>query len=231
MTAPTATPEQRRSAVLQDTLLFCGAFTVGAILFTIIGAIAGAVRDTTSGGRGYWEIGLSDGLILSGLIAGELFILWNNGLRQGIRGHSIGKHRVGIRVVDPGTGEPTGAIRGLFRGLIMAVLLDLAVAAIPIGLPTVFRRLTPESLHFGGAAYLALIVLLVPFFIKSRRGLADLLVRSTVVQSTGSDAALASSRRHILEFLDIVGVLGVIAVAANYVLFYWPLFFQAPKLF
>lgn len=231
MIAPAATPEQRRSALLQDTLLFCGAFTIGALLFTVIRAIVGAVRDTTTGGEGYWEIGLSDGLILSGLIAGELFILWNNGVRQGIRGHSIGKHRVGIRVVDPGTGEPTGAIRGLFRGLVMAVLLDLAVAAIPIGLPTVFRRLTPESLHFGGAAYLAVIVLLVPFFIKSRRGLADLLVRSTVVQAAGSDAVLASSRRHILEFLDIVGVLGVIAVGANYVLFYWPLFFHLPKLF
>lgn len=229
--APAATPDKRRSALLHDALLFCGAFTVGALLFTIIRAIVDAVRDTAAGGDGYWEIGLSDGLILSGLIAGELFILWNNGVRQGIRGHSIGKHRVGLRVVDPGTGEPTGAMRGLCRGLVMAVLLDLAVAAIPIGLPTVFRRLTPESLHFGGAAYLALIVLLVPLFIKSRRGLADLLVRSTVVQATGSDAVLVSSRQHILEFLDIVGVLGVIAVCANYVLFYWPLFFHLPEFF
>lgn len=231
MTAPLATSPQRRSALLQDTLLFCGAFTVGAILFTIIHAIVDTAKDSAAGGKGYWEIGLSDGLILSGLIAGELFILWNNGVRQGIRGHSIGKHRVGLRVIDPGTGEPTGALRGLFRGLIMAALLDLAIAAIPIGLPTVFRRLTPESLHFGGAAYLALLVLIVPFVIKSRRGFADLLVRSTVVQAAGSDAVLATSRQHILEFLDIVGVLGVMAVGANYVLFYWPLFFRFPKLF
>lgn len=231
MTATLATSPQRRSALLQDTLLFCGAFTVGAILFTIIHAIVDTAKGSTAGGKGYWEIGLSDGLILSGLIAGELFILWNNGVRQGIRGHSIGKHRVGLRVVDPGTGEPIGAWRGLFRGLIMAALLDLAVAAIPIGLPTVFRRLTPESLHVGGAAYLALLVLIVPFVIKSRRGFADLLVGSTVVQAADSDAVLATSRRHILEFLDIVGVLGVMAVGANYVLFYWPLFFRFPKLF
>jgi len=230
MTTTLATSEQRRAALFQDTLLFCGAFTCGAIVFTIARAIVDA-NDSTTGSTGYWEIGLSDELILSGLIAGELLILWNNGIRQGIRGHSIGKHRVGLRVVDVETGEPTGPVRGLFRGLVMAVLLDLAVAAIPIGLPTVFRRLTPESLHFGGAAYLALVVLAMPFILRSRRGLADLLIHSMVVQATGDDAVLAPARRHVLEFLDAVGVLGVVAVAANYVLFYWPLLVQFPSIF
>lgn len=230
MTANLATSEHRRSALFQDALLFCGAFTVGAALFTVIHAVVDSAQDS-NGGKGYWEIGLSDGLILSGLIAGELFILWNNGLRQGLRGHSIGKHRVGLRVVDVETGEPTGAARGLLRGLIMAALLDLAVAAVPIGLPTVFRRLTPESWHFGGAAYIALIVLLIPFFLRSRRGFADLLIRTKVIAATGDDAVLAPSRRHVLEFLDIVGVLGVITVAANYLLFYWPFFFHFPNFF
>lgn len=230
MTATLATSEQRRSALLQDALLFCGAFTSGAVLFSVVHALLEAINDN-SGGKGYWEIGLSDGLILSGLLTGELFILWNNGVRQGIRGHSIGKHRVGLRVVDVETGEPTGPLRGFARGLVMAVLLDLSVAAIPIGLPTALRRLTPESWHFGGAAYIALIVLVVPILIKSRRGLADLVVRSQVIEATGDDAVLARNRRHVLEFLDIVGVLGVIAVAANYILFYWPLFFQFPKIF
>ncbi|MGZ5369538.1 MAG: RDD family protein [Aeromicrobium sp.] len=227
MTTTMATSEQRRAALFQDALLFCGAFTCGAVLFTIIRVILDATEDS----KDYWDIGLSDGLILSGLILGEIFILWNNGVRQGIRGHSIGKHRVGLRVVDVETGGPIGPLRGLARGVVMAALLDLAVAAIPIGLPTAFRRLTPESLHFGGAAYLAVIVLLLPFLLRSRRGLADLLVRSEVVQATGDDAVMAPGRRHALEFLDIVGVLGVVAVAANYILFYWPLLFQFPKLF
>jgi len=231
MTMTLATPDQRRSALFQDAMLFCGAFTCGAILFSIVHAVADAVRDSGAGGNGYWEIGLSDGLILSGLIAGELFLLWNNGVRQGIRGHSIGKHRIGLRVVHTETQKPIGPLRGFSRGLLMALLLDLSVAAIPIGLPTVLRRLTPESLHFGGAAYLALIVLVVPIFLKTRRGLADLVVRSQVVQATGEDATLAPTRRHVLEFLDVVGVLGVVAVAANYILFYWPLFFHFPKLF
>ena len=221
-----ATSEQRRAALLQDALLFCGAFTAGAIVFAIARAIVNADSDGS-----YWEIGLSDGLILSGLIVGEVFILWNNGFRQGVRGHSIGKHRVGLRVVDFETGEPTGALRGLIRGLVMAVLLDLSVAAIPIGLPTVFRRLTPDSWHFGGAAYLALIVLAVPFIISSKRGFADLIVRTKVVEAHGADATTATRRRHILEFLDILGVVGVIGVAANYVWFYWPLFFHFPHIF
>ena len=225
-TTTPATAEQRRAALLQDALLFCGAFTAGAIVFTIVRAIVNADK-----GGSYWEIGLSDGLILSGLIVGEVFILWNNGLRQGLRGHSIGKHRVGLRVVDVETDEPTGAVRGLLRGLVMAVLLDLAVAAIPIGLPTVFRRLTPESWHFGGAAYLALIVLIVPFVLSSKRGFADLIARTRVVEATGKDATTAPRRRHILEFLDILGVIGVIGVAANYVFFYWPLFFHFPHIF
>lgn len=221
-----ATSQERRAALLQDTLLFCGAFTAGAMVFTIARALVHA-----DGNRNYWEIGLSDGLILSGLIVGELFILWNNGWRQGVRGHSIGKHRIGLRVVDDRTGQPTGALRGLLRGLVMAVLLDLAVAAIPIGLPTVLRRLTPDSWHFGGAAYLALIVLVIPFLISSKRGFADLMVRTRVVEATGEGATTAPGRRHLLEFLDILGVLGVLGVAANYVLFYWPLFFHFPKPF
>ncbi len=151
---------------------------------------AGSIREAVAegGNSDFWTISLSDDLILSGLIAGELFLIWNNGLRQGLRGHSIGKHRVGLAVVDVGDGAPTGAARGILRGVIMAVLLDLAVAAIPIGLPTVFRRLTPESWHFGGAAYLALIVLVVPLFLSSNRGFADRIARTKVVRGTGAEA-------------------------------------------
>lgn len=218
---------KRRMALLHDTLLFCGAFTAGAIVFTIVHWFADLFGD----GKNYWEIGLSDGLILTGLIFGELFILWNNGIRQGLRGHSIGKHRVGLRVVDVGTGSPTGALRGAVRGLVMAVLLDLSVAAIPIGLPTVLRRLTPESWHFGGAAYLALLVLVIPIVLQSRRGLADLIARTKVVEATGDGAGIAPRRRQVLELLDVLGVVGVVAVAANYVVFYWPLFFHFPHLF
>lgn len=215
--------ELRREALGQDVLLFCLAFSIGAAIYAIVRAVVDGLVD-------YWSIGLSDGLLLSGLIAGELFLLWNNGYRQGVRGHSIGKHRVGIAVVDAGDGAPTGIARGLLRGLILAVLLDLAAAAIPIGLPTVLRRSTPESWHVGATAYIALIIILVPLLLPTERGLADRLLRTKVVRATGADATTRPGRRRALVALDLAGLLGVLAVAITYVAFYWPLIWQFPKL-
>jgi hypothetical protein len=215
--------ELRRDALGQDALLFCLAFSIGAGGYALVSAIADGFAD-------FWTIGLSDGLILSGLAAGELFVLWNNGYRQGVRGHSIGKHRVGIAVVDRGDDAPTGAVRGLLRGLIMVVLLDLSAAAIPIGLPTVLRSSTPEAWHIGATAYIALILILVPLLLPTERGVADWLLRTKVVRATGDDATTRPSRRRALIALDVVGVLGVAAVAITYIAFYWPLIWQFPNL-
>ena len=211
----------RREALGHDALLFSAAFSVGAAVYFLGRIVREAI--SAAGDNDFWTISLSDDLILSGLIAGELFLIWNNGLRQGLRGHSIGKHRVGLAVVDVGNDAPTGAARGLLRGLVMAVLLDLAVAAIPIGLPTVFRRLTPESWHFGGAAYLALLVLLVPLLLSSDRGFADRIARSKVVRATGTDAVTTWERARILVALDVAGVVGLLAVAISYIAYYSPL--------
>lgn len=211
----------RREALGHDALLFSAAFSAGAAVY-FLGRIVQEVFSDASNDD-FWTISLSDDLILGGLIAGELFLIWNNGLRQGLRGHSIGKHRVGLAVVDVGDDAPTGPVRGILRGLVMAVLLDLAVAAIPIGLPTVFRRLTPESWHFGGAAYVALLVLLVPLLLSSDRGFADRVARTKVVRATGGDAVTAWGRARILVVLDAAGVLGVLAVAISYIAYYSPL--------
>jgi hypothetical protein len=210
----------RREALGHDALLFSAAFSTGALVY-FLGRVIQEAAD--SGKNDFWTISLSDDLILSGLIAGELFLIWNNGLRQGIRGHSIGKHRAGLTVVDVGDDAPTGAARGILRGVIMAVLLDLAVAAIPIGLPTVFRRLTPESWHFGGAAYLALLVLIVPLLLPSDRGFADRVARTKVVRATGAEATTADGRARILVAVDVAGVVGLFAVAISYIAYYSPL--------
>ncbi|HZK36332.1 MAG TPA: RDD family protein [Aeromicrobium sp.] len=223
--------EQRRSALGQDALLFCGAFTVGVLVFSALRLFSDVFSNSADMGSGYWSVGLSDALMLSGLIAGELFMLWNNGIRQGRRGHSIGKHRIGLRVVDTKTGEPTGAARGVLRALILVLLLDLSVAAIPVGFPTVLRDFTPESLHFGGAAYLALAVLVIPFLIRTRRGFADVVARTEVVQAVGADATIGEKRRRMLMLVDALGVLGVLAVAGNYIAFYWPLLVTFPSVF
>ncbi|KQV76357.1 hypothetical protein ASC61_15855 [Aeromicrobium sp. Root344] len=211
----------RREALGHDALLFSAAFSAGALLYFLGRAAREAL--TSSGSSDFWTISLSDDLILSGLIVGELFLVWNNGLRQGLRGHSIGKHRVGLAVVDVGDEAPTGAGRGILRGLVMAVLLDLAVAAIPIGLPTTFRRLTPDSWHFGGAAYLALIVLVVPLLLSSDRGFADRVARTKVVRASGAGATTTAARQRILTAMDIAGVIGLLAVAIIYIAYYSPL--------
>lgn len=221
MTESRTIPQLRRAALGQDALLFCGAFTAGAVVYFLARAVYAGFID--GDGSDFWSIGLSDDLILSGLIAGELFLIWNNGLRQGLRGHSIGKHRVGLAVVDIASDGPTGAARGVLRGVVMAVLLDLAVAAIPIGLPTSLRRLTPESWHFGGAAYLALLVLLVPLLTPTRRGFADWIARTKVVPAAGPGAVTAEGRRRVLVVLDVLGVVGVLAVALGYIAFFSPL--------
>jgi len=226
-----ASTEQRRSALGQDVLLFCGAFTAGVLVFSALHIFSDVFSNSSGIGSDYWSVGLSDALMLSGLIGGELFMLWNNGIRQGHRGHSIGKHRIGIRVVDTNTGEPTGAARGFLRGLILVLLLDLSVAAIPVGFPTVLRDFTPESLRFGGAAYLALAVLVIPFLFRARRGFADVVAHTKVVQAVGADATLGENRRRVLMLVDVVGVLGVLAVAANYIAFYSPLLFRFPSFF
>ena len=215
--------ELRRAALGQDALLFCLAFSIGAAVYAVSRAVLDGLAD-------YWSIGLSKDLLLSGLIAGELFLLWNNGFRQGVRGHSIGKHRLGIAVVDRGDGAPSGVVRGLLRGFIMVLLLDLAAAAIPIGLPTVLRSATPAAWHIGAFAYIALIVILVPVLLPTERGLADWLLRTKVVRATGADATTRPERRRALVALDVVGVLGVASVAIMHMAFAWHLLWQFAEL-
>lgn len=220
---PLTVRQRRRDAMLHDALLFCTAFTAGAVLY-VIGRVL--IDDSET----FWAVGLSDDLILAGLVAGELFLLLNNGVRQGRRGHSIGKHRVGLRVVDVATGRPTGALRGLWRGLVLAALLDLALALVPIGLPTVLRRLTPEEWHVGGAAYVALLILLVPLLLPTDRGLADRVARTRVEEAAGDDAVTAPHRRSWLLALDLVGLAGVLTIVLLYLAFFWPLIWRLPSL-
>ncbi len=216
----------RRDALEQDLLLFCLAFSGGALLY----AVVRAVSEGASGGD-FWSIGLSDGLLLSGLVAGEAFLFWDLGIRQGIRGHSIGKHRVGLLVADVGTREPVGLVRGAIRGALLAVLLDVAVVAVPIGLPTVLRAITPDQAgHVGLVTYIAAAVLLIPLIFSLRRDLADRLLHTEIIRASGANAVTSPFRRKALVVLDVAGVLGVAAVMAIYVFYWWPLIRQFPGL-
>jgi hypothetical protein len=212
----------RRDAFGQDVLLFCLAFSVGALIYAVVRAFSEGV----SGGD-FWSIGLSDGLFLSGLIAGEAFLFWDLGIRQGLRGHSIGKHRVGLLVADVGTREPVGLARGALRGLLLVLLLDLSVAAVPGNLPTVLRALTPtQSGHIGLVTYIAVALLVAPFLMSIRRDLADRLLHTEILRASGANAVTSPRRRRALVVLDALGVLGVAAVMAVYVVYWWPLLWQ-----
>lgn len=212
----------RRDALEQDLLLFCLAFSGGALVYAVIRA----VTEGASGGD-YWSIGLSEGLLLSGLIAGEAFLFWDLGIRQGIRGHSIGKHRVGLVVADIATREPVGLVRGAFRGALIALLVDLAVAALPVRLPTVLRALTPDQAgHIGLVTYIAAALLLLPVILPIRRDIADRLLRTEIVRASGAGAVTSPRRRKALIALDVVGVLGVAAVMGTYLAYWWPVVWQ-----
>lgn len=214
----------RRDALQQDLLLFCLAFDVGALLY----AVVRAVSEGASGGD-FWSIGLSQGLLLSGLIAGELFIFWDLGLRQGIRGHSIGKHRVGLLVADVATREPVGWVRGTLRGLLLVLLIDLSVAAVPVGLPTVLRAITPnQSGHIGLVTYVAFALLLIPLVFSIRRDLADRVLHTEIIRASGANAVTSPTRRKALAALNVMGILGVAAVMAVYLAYWWPLLWQFP---
>jgi hypothetical protein len=218
----------RREALGRDALLFSAAFSLGALVYVVVETLRLAIGDGPGGD--FWTVSMSDGLVLTGLVVGELFVVVNNGLRQGVRGHSAGKHRVGLAVVDTRTGRPTGAARGVLRGVVVAVLLDLAAAAVPIGLPTVLRRLTPEAWHVGGAAYLALLVLVVPILLSTDRGLADRVARTEVVRGVGEHAVTGERRSRWLAVVEVLGVAGLMTVAITYIAFFAQVL-RFPRLF
>jgi hypothetical protein len=217
---PLTLRQRRRDAMLHDALVFCTAFSVGALGYAVVTLVFDE-------GETFWSVSLSDGLILSGLVVAELFLLWNNGVRQGVRGHSIGKHRTGLQVVDVRSGRPVGWGRGLWRGIVLVGLLDLALAVVPVGLPTVLRRLTPDAWHVGAFAYLAVLVLVVPLLLPTGRGLADLLAGTEVVDSAETTAP---ARRSALLLIDGLGVAGVLIVFVLYLSFLWPLIGRLPSL-
>lgn len=220
--------QKRQDAFFNDALLFSAAFTAAVTGYVLLALVARALGlgdvDIT------WSDGLPDRMLLAGLVVGELFLLWNNGLRQGVRGHSIGMHRVGVRVVDRRGDGRLGPARGLLRGLVQSALLDLMLTALPFGLPTVLRSATPDAWHVGIAAYLAVGVALVLLVVPGLPNPADLVAGSRVVAAVGEDALLTPRRRAVVTALEVIGVVGVLVVAASYVWFVWPVLVHPPTL-
>lgn len=125
--APYASWWSRVGALLIDSLLA----TLLTIVPVIVGAIvlAGATETTTNAfdettsevvNGGQFALGI--GLLLLGWLLGLVFQIWNQGIRQGQRGQSLGKQLLGIKVIEMSTGQPQGAGKGVLRYLLYAVL-------------------------------------------------------------------------------------------------------------
>ena len=65
------------------------------------------------------------GSIIALLVGGLLyfvFVLWNQGIRAGSRGQSLGKQVVGIQIVDSRTGQFIGGGKGVLRMFLGSIL-------------------------------------------------------------------------------------------------------------
>ncbi|MFD1826631.1 MULTISPECIES: RDD family protein [Mumia] len=127
--SPYASWWARVAAVLIDGLI-ASLLTVVPVIVGVI-VLAGATETTntsldetrseiTNGGQ--FALGL--GLILLGVLIGLVFQIWNQGIRQGQGGQSLGKQLLGIKVIEMRTGEPQGAAKGVLRYVLYAVLAN-----------------------------------------------------------------------------------------------------------
>ncbi|WP_370619282.1 RDD family protein [Mumia sp. Pv 4-285] len=64
-------------------------------------------------------------LLIVGFLVAFLFQIWNQGIRQGKGGQSLGKQFLGITVIEMSTGQPQGAGKGALRWLLYYVLASL----------------------------------------------------------------------------------------------------------
>lgn len=116
-----------------------GAWILDLAVAVLAGAIAWLPGLWIVGTRGTWteradgtvalESAPAVGLLLLGLgvIVQVLVALWNQGLRQGRTGRSIGKSRLGLAAVDARSGESLGAARGVLRWLAAGILGSLCL--------------------------------------------------------------------------------------------------------
>ncbi|TSD63106.1 RDD family protein [Aeromicrobium piscarium] len=116
-----------------------GAWILDLAVAVLAGAIAWLPGLWIVGTRGTWaeqtdgtvalESAPAIGLLLLGVgvIVQLLVSLWNQGLRQGRTGRSIAKSKLGLATVDPRSGEPIGAARGVLRWLAAGILGSLCL--------------------------------------------------------------------------------------------------------
>lgn len=113
----------RAFAWLIDVLMAAAAGAVPALVGLWL-LVAGGQWSRRSDGTRVLEAVPPAALVLLALavLVHVLVAAWNQGVRQGRTGHSIGKQRLGLLVLDQHTGAPLGSGRGLLRWALSVVL-------------------------------------------------------------------------------------------------------------
>lgn len=128
--APYAGWWSRVAALLIDGLIASLATIIPVIIGTVL--MVSATDSTTDSfgtttsevtNGGLFAVGII--LLIVGALIGLLIQIWNQGLRQGKLGQSLGKQILGIKVIEMSTGQPQGSGKGVLRWLLYAVLSNL----------------------------------------------------------------------------------------------------------
>lgn len=122
-TVPYASWGARLGAYLLDGLI---GVAVAIIPLVVGGIIIGTTATSTPNVSGYDTVDGGNPLgyvfLAIGYVALFVFQIWNNGVRQGKTGQSLGKKIVGIRVVRVENGQFLGAGAGFLRWLMASIL-------------------------------------------------------------------------------------------------------------
>jgi uncharacterized RDD family membrane protein YckC len=120
---PYASWLQRVGATLLDGLILFPFYAVAIVGLVMLGRVSdtGTATDpsTSTGLDALGVVGLL--IMLVGYVSAVAFSIWNQIIRQGRTGWSIGKKWMGIRLIDEATGSPIGGWMNFARGLVHIV--------------------------------------------------------------------------------------------------------------
>ncbi len=111
-----ATWGRRFQAYLIDWAIGAALMVVGLILSTIIGLAGGDVG-----------AGIGGLLWIATVLAVVGFAIWNQFIRQGKTGQTIGKSKIGLKLVNDETGAPPGILYAFLRYLVAGLCAVLTI--------------------------------------------------------------------------------------------------------
>ena len=110
---------RRAKAMIVDILIFMLAALIPTVM-VVVGLVTVVDEETDYGTAWVGWILFAIGLVLWLVVM--VWAGWKFGWRQGVTGVTPGKRRLGIRLVDVGTGEAPGGARGLGRWLVPGLI-------------------------------------------------------------------------------------------------------------